>query len=364
LPPAPAPARRPRGVGGAKARARGGGWQRFRNMPSNSGAVLLPSAGGAGAGAEAPNSWWYSWDAGLVHFVALSTEARPPPRPAARWGGAGAEGRRAVQVFFFPQAPEEVERMVAWLDADLARANQRRAAAPWVVVFAHRPLYCSAKEKNCALEPPRVRARLAPLLQAHGVDLYLCGHSHVYERMYDVAPGNRSDAPGYDAGVSTERTEDMPATTFIVDGVAGPDSPSDFALKPLPRTAFAPRPALRRAARGGASSALRRAGRVRVAKHFGYGRATVANATHLLWEQARLPPGPQRRAAPRGADAGARGRWSAARTVGAWRSTGSGWCSTTTGPGSGRSRRGAPSLCRPASSPSWEAARSLLRVPR
>jgi len=276
LPPAPAPARRPRGVGGAKARARGGGWQRFRNMPSNSGAVLLPSAGGAGAGAEAPNSWWYSWDAGLVHFVALSTEARPPPRPAARWGGAGAEGRRAVQVFFFPQAPEEVERMVAWLDADLARANQRRAAAPWVVVFAHRPLYCSAKEKNCALEPPRVRARLAPLLQAHGVDLYLCGHSHVYERMYDVAPGNRSDAPGYDAGVSTERTEDMPATTFIVDGVAGPDSPSDFALKPLPRTAFAPRPALRRAARGGASSALRRAGRVRVAKHFGYGRATVA----------------------------------------------------------------------------------------
>mmetsp|Transcript_43326 Transcript_43326/g.102951 ORF Transcript_43326/g.102951 Transcript_43326/m.102951 type:complete len:460 (-) Transcript_43326:6-1385(-) len=204
--------------------------QRFRNMPANSGTIFREEFG------EAPNSWWYSFNAGLVHFVAISTEV------------------------FFIDSPELMARQLAWLEGDLARANADRSAHPWIVVFGHRPLYCSAKLKNCEVEPRVFRPQLANLFYEQGVDLYVSGHSHVYERMFDIAPGDLQNDT-YTSGESTMSTVDMPATTFVVSGVAGPDVASDFNFPPLPRTA------------------------VRIAGKFGYGRVTVANRTHLLWEQ-------------------------------------------------------------------------------
>lgn len=38
-------------------------------MPSNSGTVQTENKPGL-----APNNWYFSWDAGLVHYVAMSTE--------------------------------------------------------------------------------------------------------------------------------------------------------------------------------------------------------------------------------------------------------------------------------------------------
>ena len=42
--------------------------ERFRNMPTKTGSVLTVNG-------KAPNNWYYSWDAGLVHYIALTTEA-------------------------------------------------------------------------------------------------------------------------------------------------------------------------------------------------------------------------------------------------------------------------------------------------
>mmetsp|Transcript_30174 Transcript_30174/g.79240 ORF Transcript_30174/g.79240 Transcript_30174/m.79240 type:complete len:439 (-) Transcript_30174:730-2046(-) len=62
---------------------------------------------------------FYSVDVGPVHLVAYDSEMV--------WGG------------YTPA----LRAQYAWLAADLARADANRAAVPFVVVHAHRPMYCS-----------------------------------------------------------------------------------------------------------------------------------------------------------------------------------------------------------------------------
>ena len=40
----------------------------FRSQPSNTGTVKT------GASDASSNNWWFSWNYGLVHFIAISTE--------------------------------------------------------------------------------------------------------------------------------------------------------------------------------------------------------------------------------------------------------------------------------------------------
>ena len=84
--------------------------ERFRHMPANGTGTVVTENG------LAPNNWWYSWDAGLVHYVSVSTEIYFHPERLA--GGA--------------------ERQYEWLQTDLAAANRNRKAVPWIVVFGHR----------------------------------------------------------------------------------------------------------------------------------------------------------------------------------------------------------------------------------
>jgi hypothetical protein len=86
---------------------------------------------------------WYSYDWGRVHFAALDTEA-------------------------------DYVTQAAWLDADLAAS-----AAPWKIVYLHRPPYSSGNHGS----DTRLRTLLAPVLEKHGVQLVLAGHDHHYERM-------------------------------------------------------------------------------------------------------------------------------------------------------------------------------------
>jgi hypothetical protein len=86
---------------------------------------------------------WYSYDWGRVHFVALDTEA-------------------------------DYDTQVAWLDRDLAATE-----LPWKIVYMHRPPYSSGSHGS----DTGLRARLAPVLENHGVQLVLAGHDHHYERM-------------------------------------------------------------------------------------------------------------------------------------------------------------------------------------
>jgi hypothetical protein len=68
--------------------------------------------------------------------------------------------------------------MLAWLRADLAATD-----APWIVAFWHHPPYSKGShDSDHEIELIEMRERFLPVLEAHGVDLVLAGHSHSYER--------------------------------------------------------------------------------------------------------------------------------------------------------------------------------------
>ena len=56
---------------------------------------------------------WYSWDVQHAHMLAYSTET------------------------FFANR-DDVPRQLAWLEADLERANANRAKHPWIIAYGHR----------------------------------------------------------------------------------------------------------------------------------------------------------------------------------------------------------------------------------
>ncbi len=62
---------------------------------------------------------------------------------------------------------------LAWLEENLARSN-----AIWKIVFGHHPVYSSGKHGNTT----RLVENLPPLFSRYGVQLYLNGHDHNYER--------------------------------------------------------------------------------------------------------------------------------------------------------------------------------------
>ena len=89
------------------------------------------------------NEKWYSYDYGPIHFAVLDTEA-------------------------------DYATQAKWLDRDLGESK-----AAWKVVYLHKPPYSSGEHGS----DPALRRLLAPVVEAHGVQLVLAGHDHDYERM-------------------------------------------------------------------------------------------------------------------------------------------------------------------------------------
>jgi tartrate-resistant acid phosphatase type 5 len=65
---------------------------------------------------------------------------------------------------------EDPARQTAWLAAALARST-----AAWKIVCAHHPLVSASSTHG---DTPELAAAILPLLQRHGVQLYLNGHEH------------------------------------------------------------------------------------------------------------------------------------------------------------------------------------------
>lgn len=72
-------------------------------------------------------------------------------------------------------AKDDVQQQ--WLKKALANSR-----APWKVVMGHHPIYSSG-EHGCN---PGLQKTLEPLLVKNGVDLYLAGHDHEYERFKPI----------------------------------------------------------------------------------------------------------------------------------------------------------------------------------
>jgi len=107
-------------------------------------------SGGLASGTEA----YYSWDWGDVHFISLESHR---------------EELRA-----------EGGAMLTWLQMDLEATDKL-----WVVVYFHHPPYTKGShDSDVEISHVQMRERVLPILESHGVDLVLGGHSHIYERSY------------------------------------------------------------------------------------------------------------------------------------------------------------------------------------
>ncbi|MEW5304742.1 MAG: hypothetical protein WDW36_007333 [Sanguina aurantia] len=93
---------------------------------------------------------WYSSNVGPAHIVGLSAYLSTLPGSA----------------------------QFKWLAADLAAVD--RTVTPWVVVMMHPPLYNTVSYHYKAADCQR--ANLETLFYKHGVDIYVAGHVHSYER--------------------------------------------------------------------------------------------------------------------------------------------------------------------------------------
>ncbi|WP_373530995.1 metallophosphoesterase [Vampirovibrio sp.] len=74
---------------------------------------------------------------------------------------------------FFVRSPEQR----AWIERALAESK-----APWKIVVGHHPMYSSGRNGNT----DGARKVLEPLMIRYGVDLYLAGHDHDYERFAPI----------------------------------------------------------------------------------------------------------------------------------------------------------------------------------
>ena len=110
----------------------------------------LPTQGEAG-GESSGTEHYYSFDYGNIHFVCLDAAYSP-------------RGRNDV--------------MCRWLEADLSAQTKE-----WLIAYWHQPPYSKGShDSDVEIDLKEMRENAVPILEQHGVDLVLCGHSHCYER--------------------------------------------------------------------------------------------------------------------------------------------------------------------------------------
>jgi len=104
--------------------------------------------------------------------------------------------------------------MANWLRSDLAATTR-----DWIIAFWHHPPYTKGShDSDTEAQLVEMRQNFNPILEANGVDVVLCGHSHAYERSF-LLNGHY--------GVSTTLTQGMK-----VDGGDGREDGTGAYQKP------------------------------------------------------------------------------------------------------------------------------------
>ena len=191
---------------------------------------------------------WFSWEylsgGARVHFVAINTEMYYD----------------YVDEDTPPDYSSQRKAQYEWLDQDLAKA---RANADWVIVYGHRPMYCSDVDSlgDCTSDAQVLREGykgdygMDAIIAKHGVDIYFTAHEHSYERTFPVYAGMWDPQQNH-----THLNPKYPV--HIVTGSAGCQEGLEWF-----DNVFVP-----------AWSVIR-------SGTYGYGHLVVHNATHLYWDQ-------------------------------------------------------------------------------
>jgi len=101
------------------------------------------------------------------------------------------------------------------LENDLIQATANRNITPWIIVIGHRPLYCSSAgfSNNSApiFTSYSIQQAFENLFYRYHVDIFFCGHSHAYERIF----------PTYNNTPTATNYINPSSTAYIVAGAAG-----------------------------------------------------------------------------------------------------------------------------------------------
>lgn len=186
--------------------------QNDHNVPYYS-IFSMPTAAEAGGIASGTKAF-YSYDYGNVHFLALDSYGRED---------------YATRLY------DTLGKQVQWIKADL-EANQNK---DWIVAYWHHPPY-SQGSRNGETDPEMtaIRQNFIRILERYGVDLIICGHSHIYERSrlmggfyekhaaFNPAVHNYSSSSGkYDGSDNScpyiKGPDNKKGTVYVVSGSAG-----------------------------------------------------------------------------------------------------------------------------------------------
>lgn len=183
------------------------------------------------------NNFFHSYTIGLVKFVAINTE-----------------------YFFEYHNQTGIDVMMAYAKQAMYRSAADYAAHPWLIVYGHRPMYCSTikKKSACDTEAKLLKSYFEDLLYSYRVDLYVNGHIHNYQR---TAPVYRSKTNyNFEREILLDYSNPK-ATLYVTDGGAGPDDGNIKINWDAPKW-FATGE-----------------------EDYSYSVVTALNSTHLWWEQ-------------------------------------------------------------------------------
>ena len=132
-----------------------------RSMPYHQN-FTVPQNGEAG-GVASNHQNYYSYNVGNIHFLSLDSYGTESDGTSIETSGGSA--------------------LKTWIDADLA-ANTSK----WIVAYWHHPPYTKGSHDSDGGgsdgDLVNIRQNFITFLEARGVDMIICGHTHVYERGY------------------------------------------------------------------------------------------------------------------------------------------------------------------------------------
>ncbi|KZO90966.1 Metallo-dependent phosphatase [Calocera viscosa TUFC12733] len=178
-----------------------------RNFTAYNRRFRLPGEEVGGVG-----NFWYSFDLGLVHFIAFNGETdhyQSPELPFVADLTGNDTHPLENQTFPTDSGPfgqidgsyknNSAYQQIQWLKKDLASVD--RSVTPWVFAMSHRPMYST----EVSSYQTHMRAAFEQLFITYNVDAYFSGHIHCYERLWPLGvnstidmscqwPGRESDA--------------------------------------------------------------------------------------------------------------------------------------------------------------------------
>ncbi|RMJ20050.1 Acid phosphatase [Fusarium kuroshium] len=215
-------------------------------------------------------NFWYSFDYGLAHFVSLNGETDYPNSPESSFARDKAKKHNDTLVpgdtYVTDSGPfgkvegdindKKAYQQYQWLEKDLASVD--RCKTPWIIVMSHRPLYSS----EVSTYQVNMRAAWEELMLKHGVDVYIAGHIHWYERLLPMGFNGTIDM-GSVIDNSTYRVNNGKSITHITNGAAGNIESHSFLAKDEPIKNFT---------------------QVLDQTHFGFGKMSIIDEGELRWQ--------------------------------------------------------------------------------